>query len=215
MWRSRRGLLLVATVLVLVLGAGAASVWRFTAHPPAQPVAHPPSMAPTASAAAPTAIPTPAFAKPARLVIPSIKVDAAVETVGVDNQGYIANPADSWNVAWFDGSVLPGQPGNAFLYGHVDWYAEPALGRPHGPRVFVNLSVLKIGEQVRVVGDDGKTLIFQVDAMETVPYSTPPGKWLSRTGPPTLTLETCAGKWDAKAGTYESRLIVHANLLGH
>ena len=84
---------------------------------------------------------------PSRLLIPGIEVDAAIEARGLDSSRNLATPIDFHDVAWFNQGPLPGQPGNALLNGHVDWWT--------GSAVFARLAELRPGDAVVVVRADG------------------------------------------------------------
>ena len=55
---------------------------------------------------------------PIRLKIPSIKVDAAIEYVGIAPDGNMDVPKGPDNVAWFEPGTRPGDVGSAVLAGH-------------------------------------------------------------------------------------------------
>ena len=82
----------------------------------------------------PAALP---FAAPDRVLIPAIRVDAPVQPVGLDPDGWVAAPPpEDPNLAgWFTGAVSPGEKGTAVVVGHVD--------NTQGPAVFYGLGALK------------------------------------------------------------------------
>jgi hypothetical protein len=45
-----------------------------------------------------------------------------------------------------------------------------------------------------------------------VPYNASEDGLFTATGPPSMSLITCAGVWDRQRGTYLQRLLVHASL---
>ena len=143
-------------------------------------------------------------AAPARLRIPSIGVDAAVESVGLDAQGRIGSPPVPANVGWYRSGAAPGDPGDALLDGHLDW--------TDGPAVFWQLGRLRVGDALSVVRADGSRVKFVVDATSVVSYNAPEDGLFTATGPPSMSLITCAGAWDQQRGTYLQRLLVHASL---
>jgi hypothetical protein len=49
---------------------------------------------------------------PARLRIPSLSIDARVESVGVKENGAMQNPSNFVNVGWYRYGALPGEAGN-------------------------------------------------------------------------------------------------------
>jgi len=141
---------------------------------------------------------------PVRLRIPTINVDAAIEQVGVDSQGRIAAPTRTENVGWYKLGTAPGDAGDAVIDGHLDWY--------DGPAVFWRLGKMKVGDQIMVLREDGSQARFVVDATSVMPYDASTDALFTKSGPPSLTLITCAGTWDRQRGTYLQRLVVHASL---
>ena len=94
----------------------------------------------------PTPTPVPRPGVPVRLKIPSIKVDAAVEHVGLTADGAMDVPKDYDNTAWYRLGPRPGEPGNAAIAGHVD------SSKKNGRAVFWDLTKLKPGDEVFVAG---------------------------------------------------------------
>src|SRR3989304_8333481 len=73
---------------------------------------------------------------PARIAIPSIGVDAAVQAQGRDSPNQPAVPDSGSDVAWYTFTAPPGGGSNAVFSGHVDWYywGEPGEGIFYHPR---------------------------------------------------------------------------------
>ncbi|HKF17765.1 MAG TPA: class F sortase [Candidatus Dormibacteraeota bacterium] len=140
---------------------------------------------------------------PVRLRIPTINVDASVEQVGVDSQGRVAAPSKTDNVGWYKLGTAPGDAGNAVIDGHLDWY--------DGPAVFARLGKMKVGDQITIFRGDGTQVQFIVDATSVMPYDASTDAMFTKSGPPSLTLITCAGTWDRQRGTYLQRLVVHSS----
>jgi LPXTG-site transpeptidase (sortase) family protein len=146
-----------------------------------------------------------AGAVPVALAIPAIGLDAPVE-VRTTVDGTMQDPTDPWVAAWYDDSARPGTGGNAAFAGHVD---DPAGG---GPALFARLGDLGRGDAVVVRDGDGKTWRYRVAWVRTYPAAGGP-VWTRLTGPTggeAVTLITCAGAWDDRAGTYRERLVVRA-----
>jgi LPXTG-site transpeptidase (sortase) family protein len=141
---------------------------------------------------------------PARLVIPAIGVNAQVEALGLDAQGRMATPSRSDRVGWYSPGATPGDVGNAVIDGHLDW--------TDGPAVFWRVGRLKRGDELTVLRADGSQAKFVVQSSTTTPYDSSTDALFTRSGPPSLTLITCAGAWDRQRGTYLQRLVVHASL---
>lgn len=210
--RARRPVVLVAVgaaCAALAIGAvarpqprsGGAGHQSQTARPGAAlPTASPTPDSILQAGRAIVAPPTP----PVRLLIPKIGVDAAVESVGLDAQGNMAIPARTDEVAWYSPGAIPGDVGNAVIDGHLDWY--------NGPAVFWSLGSLRVGDVLTVRRQDGSQKTFKVDSTSLMRWDAPTDSLFTRSGPPTLTLITCAGSWDKQKATYTQRLVVHASL---
>ena len=209
---------LLGLVALLFIGGAAAGFWFKTAAGLKLTLAAQPQQTAQAGASvagAPGGLPVPAViplvtaplassSPPARLSIPSIKVDAAAESVGVDAQGRMAVPSKPDDVGWYRLGPSPGEPGNAVIDGHLDWWT--------GAAVFWQLARLKIGDEIVVTRADGQSVQFIVDGTTTVLYDSRPPGLFATDGPPSLSLITCSGSWDRQKQTYSTRLVVHASL---
>lgn len=155
--------------------------------------------------ARPEPIPLPAGAI-GKLAIPAIGVDAVARPVGVLPSGAMDVTSDIWEVGVFDQTVAPGQPGNALLEGHLDWYT--------GPAVFWNLRQLQNGDEIDYTEATGQLHRFAVSSAGSLAYNAAiPDSMYSTSGTATITLITCAGAWVASAHTYSSRLLLTATQL--
>lgn len=154
------------------------------------------------------ASPTPAQAgplPPGRLIVRSIGVNAQVLPVGVQN-GAIGVTNESYDVGWYKLGPAPGDPGDAIIDGHLDWYDTSRA-------VFFNLRNLQVGDDIEVQRLDGISHHFKVTNVHSVPYNaTIPGLF-DVTGPSRLSLITCGGQWDFKKGEYLQRVIVDSALV--
>lgn len=139
---------------------------------------------------------------PVRLLIPTAGVDAPVESVGATATGNIGVPSSPAATAWYDLGPSPGQPGDAIITGHLDG--------TRGTAIFWNLHRLHAGDTVSVVLAGGSRVRFTVDRLRYYRYDAPPAGLDSSTGPPQLSLITCAGAWDDRLHTYLQRLVVTA-----
>jgi LPXTG-site transpeptidase (sortase) family protein len=159
-----------------------------------------------ASAAAPAASPSvaPANPSPIRLLIPRIGVDARIEARGLDSSRNMLTPNDFHDVAWYNLGPTPGQPGNALLNGHVDWWT--------GSAVFTRLSDLRSGDSVIVVRRDGIRITFKVTGRQTVAANARVASLFAPSRVATLTLITCDGVWDPRIMSATHRLLVSAAL---
>ncbi len=78
-----------------------------------------------------------------RLSIPSLKIDTAIQPVGLTKEGNMGVPSSESDVGWLKQGPKPGEAGNAVLAGHFD----SARG---GSAVFYNLHKLKPGDYTYV-----------------------------------------------------------------
>ena len=145
---------------------------------------------------------------PVTLIIPRIKVNAAVESVGLDPTGAMATPTTAFRVAWFDGGPVPGRPGNAVIDGHLD-------SRIYGEAVFWNLDKLAPGDKVEVAMPNRKTLTFVVQRVAVYPYDNAPlDEIFGPTSAANLNLITCSGVFDRASHNYNLRRVVYTRLTG-
>lgn len=146
--------------------------------------------------------------QPVRLLVPSIGINAPVESVGTLPDGNMATATrNPWqDVGWYNAGPKPGERGSAVIDGHLD--------RPGGyPAVFWNLRSIHAGDTIIVIGSDGKQQRFHVTR---VAYYTPQDAPLqdifgNRSGY-YLNLITCAGDWIPSQHQTSLRLVIYATL---
>jgi LPXTG-site transpeptidase (sortase) family protein len=200
-------------VLILSLCA-LAILWTNTATTAQTPPARKPA-APTGSQTLSTPAPTrssqPTLAPvavvnltPARLVIPRINLDATIEARGLDANRNMQTAKDFNHVAWYDLGPAPGQPGDALLNGHVNWWT--------GAAVFTRLSQIRMGDEVIVIRADGARVMFKVTARRTVAWNARISSLFAPSPVATLTLITCTGTWNPLIQSDNQRLLVSAVL---
>ncbi|MCQ0025493.1 class F sortase [Streptomyces somaliensis DSM 40738] len=162
----------------------------------------------TAAAPTPSAGLRPlAYAPASRVRIETLKVDAPVVDVGLDDEGWIsAPPPQDPNLAgWYQNGISPGQPGTSVIVGHVD--------NESGPAVFYSLGTLKPGDRVEVTRYDGRVAVFQVYGVEVYAKEEFPGvRVYGDTGHPELRVITCGGEY-SRAGGYDGNVVVFARLV--
>ena len=156
--------------------------------------------APAGTASAPVA----ANPSPARLLIPRIRVNATIEARGLDANRNMLTPKDFNDVAWYNLGTTPGEPGNALMNGHVNWWT--------GSAVFTRLSELRPGDKVIVVRRDGTRLTFKVTGRRIVLANARVASLFAPSPVATLTLITCTGSWDQRIMSDTHRLLVSAVL---
>jgi LPXTG-site transpeptidase (sortase) family protein len=142
---------------------------------------------------------------PVRLVISRIGVNAKIEARGLDAGRNMLTPKDFHDVAWYNLGPVPGEPGNALLNGHVDWWT--------GSAVFTRLSELRAGDKLTVVRADGTRLTFKVTGRRIVTAGARVASLFAPSKVASLTLITCTGAWDASILSATHRLLVSAVLV--
>jgi sortase A len=143
---------------------------------------------------------------PKKIVIPSIGMEAPVTEVGYLENGEMEVPSNINEAGWFEPGVEPGGKGNAVLAGHLDGKGEPGA--------FYHIRDLKKGDTVEILGENEKTLIFQVLGVDS--YFTNDAPLESIFGyhsKPRLNLITCSGDFNDEEQEYEERLVVYTQLV--
>ncbi|MHA5054040.1 class F sortase [Streptomyces sp. SD15] len=159
----------------------------------------------TASATLPAVRPLPP-AKPVRLRIPAIDVNAPMTKLDLDKAGALRPPpADNPNLAgWYGEGTAPGSAGTALTAGHVDM-------RSGSPGVFYELGALTKGDTIEISRADGRTAVFTVDAVEVYDKERFPNeKVYGSSDLPELRVITCGGY--VKNSGYQGNVVVYATL---
>lgn len=147
-------------------------------------------------------VPDTPVSRPVRLKIPAIRVDAAIEAVGLAADGTMDVPTVTSDVAWFELGPTPGAIGSAVITGHYGW--KNGIGM-----VFNNLHKLRPGDIVTVEDSLGVTSSFVVQTSRRYdPNADVPEVFESADGKAHLNLITCEGIWDAQSNSYSKRLVV-------
>lgn len=140
---------------------------------------------------------------PQKLRIPSIKVDAKIQYVGVTKNGNMATPTNFTDVGWFQSGIVPGDKGSAVIDGHVDnglaW-----------PAVFASLDNLNIGDDIYIDTIGGSILHFKVINMKNYYANAGMAEIFSQNDGNYLKLITCAGVWSILHRTHDQRVVVTA-----
>ena len=143
---------------------------------------------------------------PTYLEIPSIKVAADIEPVGITKTGAMDIPKDPDDVAWYNLGPRPGQKGSAVIDGHLD--GENGL-----TAVFKDLDKIKIGDTVTVKDKGGNPLTFVVTSSRLYDVAADTSEIFTKADGFYLNLITCAGEWDKKAHDYTKRFVVFTELV--
>lgn len=204
--------------LGVAVAVGVPAGWQLTREPAAagapleqvlaEPAPPPPAAAaPTVTTrdAAPTVVPR--RPEPVRLAVPALGVDAAVEPVGVRDDGQMAIPDDVDRVGWYRFGPVPGDDGSAVLAGHVD-------DRDQGLGELAPLRAAEAGAEVVVTDAAGTATRWRVVSREQIDkQALPLDRLFAREGPPRLVLVTCGGEFLPEYGGYESNVVVVAEPL--
>ena len=145
---------------------------------------------------------------PFQLIIPSIGVDATVNSFGLDANSIPEVPLNGQEVAWYNWSAEPGTGSNAVLAGHVTW---------SGTGVFYYLDQLSGGEEILLRSAEGTELSYTVDGTFLIDPSDPAAlTMMAPTDDDTITVITCGGTYFPTGGPfggdYTDRRIVRASL---
>ena len=154
------------------------------------------------------AVPTPTIVSgiPQTVVIPSLAIRAAVESVGVVDNVRMDVPKTPSDVAWYNGGAKPGEVGNVAIDGHFDTETG-------APAIFYNLKDIKIGDPVQVIDDQNRIYVYKVIAVNSYTDSGFPfGTVFGMGNKPLLYLITCDGIWNRQEQNYSKRAVVTAEL---
>lgn len=218
----QRRVLLASGLLTFVLGiallsVGFASLGGSSAAPAPGPAVIDITPSPTPKPRTPTPVPTataipapPLGDQPYRMVISKLGVDAPVSAFGLDpnNVPEVPTGPDAPKVvAWYTFSAKPGVGSNAVFAGHVTW---------NGQAVFYNLTTMAAGDEVKLVGEDGKELVYRVTDVFSVDPNDPDSLSVMHATPEdVITIITCDGAYTNTndpvfGGEYSARLVVRA-----
>lgn len=149
---------------------------------------------------------TGAYARPVRLIIPKIGLNAAIEDVGLTTGDAMAAPSGPDAVGWYKYGPRPGNRGSAVMDGHS--------GYAHGRvAAFDDLPKLSKGDKLYVQDASGKLVSFVVSKTQLYARDANAAAVFAPTASSRLNLITCTGSWDAAAGTHSQRLVVFADLV--
>ncbi|TQE22200.1 class F sortase [Streptomyces ipomoeae] len=150
-------------------------------------------------------------ARPQRLDIPAMGVQAPIVPRGLDADGAIDPPPydQPGVVGWYARGARPGATGVGLLVGHNDTETRPA--------VFYKLSALRVGERIRVARSDGTLAEFTVDDVQIFgrdDFDAEQAYGVRQPGRAELRLITCGGTFDKKSRSYTANVVVSAYLSG-
>lgn len=142
---------------------------------------------------------------PYQILIPGIDVDARVEVLEIVD-GYLQDPSNGEDAAWYKETALVGSEGNAVIAGHLNWYGMPEA-------VFFAIDQLQLDDEIFV--RDGSCLEhrYLVEWVELIEVAMADmAEITGDSDDPILTLITCGGEWDPAISQYKQRTVVRARL---
>ena len=142
---------------------------------------------------------------PVRLIIPKIKIDADIESIGLTPEGAMGSPKKPQDTAWFNLGPVPGEKGSAVISGHYGW-------KNNIKAAFDNLNILRKGDKIYTEDEKGKITTFIVSAYRTYDQNADASQIFgSSDGKSHLNLITCKGVWSKANKSYSERLVVFAD----
>ncbi len=148
-----------------------------------------------------------AGARPERIDIPGIAVDAPVVDLGLADDGTLEVPEGRAEAGWWSGGSAPGTPGPTVVVGHVNLRS--------GPAVFLRLSELEEGDEVEVTRADRARVTYRVTEVRQVDKDAfPTDEVYGPTPDDELRLVTCGGSFRPSDRSYTDNVIVFAERIG-
>lgn len=145
------------------------------------------------------------FETPTRIIIDKIGVDAAIEPVGLTEDGLMDAPKTNEAVGWYEQSARLGENNYAILLdGHY--------GTETSPAVFRDLINLEIGDTILVGAAENIATfrVVEIDQSDVEDVDMKKALYPYRSGVQSLTIITCEGEYDPVNITYDKRRIVYA-----
>ena len=147
----------------------------------------------------------PRAARPTRVRVPSVGIDAPVTPVGIDlRRGALGVPGDIRRAGWWKDGQLPGASSGAVLIaGHVD-------SARAGPGAFFSLHKARPGAEVQVGTAGGRSFTYRVVSVRAHRKDALPTDVYASDGRPRLVLVTCGGPYVRATGRYRDNIVVTA-----
>ena len=206
-FRGRRGLITLALVVLVALGALAFTINKETSDPPApQPVAAQQQEQQTAPEDGGTVNGLPK-SDPVSVDVPKIGAKSTLVPLGLnpDNTVEVPPVTQPKQAGWYSNGPTPGEIGPSVILGHVDGNTQPGI--------FYRLKELAPGDKISVARKDGSNVKFVVTKVDQVAKDTFPTEAVyGDTDDAQLRLITCGGAFDKAAHSYKDNIIVYAKL---
>ena len=146
-----------------------------------------------------------AGARPTRVRLASVGIDAPVAPAGIDiAHGVLGVTPNIHRTGWWADGSAPGDPTGAVLVaGHVD-------SRVGGTGAFFRLEDASIGARVEVATASGRAYVYRVVSVRTYLKRLLPGNIYASLGRARLVLVTCGGPFIEASGHYRDNIVVTA-----
>jgi hypothetical protein len=144
-------------------------------------------------------------ARPTRVTMPEVGIDAAIRPVGVAADGQMQLPPDPRVLGWYRFGAAPERAtrGSAVIAGHLD-------SQRFGLGPLVRLREVQTGDLVQVTLSDRSSVTYRVEAITRYDQEGLPDELFARSGAHRLQIITCGGDYVADAGGYQQNLVVTA-----
>ncbi len=141
-----------------------------------------------------------------RIIIPSIQVNAVIESVGLTPVGAVDVPKGPKETAWFNLAPYPGEMGNSIIVGHSGW-------KDGIPAVFDELHRVSVGDKIYVENIlDGSRSTFVVREIRIYNQQEDASRvFVSSDGGAHLNLITCTGLWSHAQQGRLDRLVIFSD----
>jgi sortase (surface protein transpeptidase) len=144
---------------------------------------------------------------PFQIHIPAIAVAARVEVLEIVD-GFLQDPSNGEDVAWYKETARAGTEGNAVYAGHLNWYGMPEA-------VFFAIDRLQLDDEILIRDGGCMEHRYLVEWVELIEVATADMDAITgQTDESILTLITCGGVWDPSISQYRQRTVVRARLAG-
>lgn len=136
---------------------------------------------------------------PVKVLIPRIRVNAAIIPVGLLKSGAMESPVRQSDVGWFTGGQRSGEVGTMVLAGHFGTRTS----------AFNRIAALRVGDELFVESSDGKKIRYKVKRTKSYAATAFAEEvFVSSDDGIHLNLVTCQGWWNPFTRSYSKRLVV-------
>ena len=142
------------------------------------------------------------YSLPTRIIIPKLKVDAAILPMGQTKSGAMESPKTNKDTGWYSLGARPGNVGTSVIAGHLGLRKDAVFG---------NLDQLVVGDTFSIVDDQGTSASFVVRGIKSYARESDSTEVFNSAEGSRLNLITCNGDWETEQATYEERLVVFSD----